>query len=89
MSHHVVWWTVTDISHKHAPILKMEAAVFSETLLTKKQLVTHRQQAKEFFHHVKNTYTPLYTLNASNATAFFLMLTPEEETSSFRNVECI
>jgi hypothetical protein len=50
----------------------MEAAVFSETLLTKEQLVTHHQQAKEFFHRVKNTCTPLYTLYVSKATSFFL-----------------
>jgi len=67
----------------------MEAAVFSETLFTKEQLVTHRQQAKKFFHRVKNTYTPLYTLDVSKSTAFFLRWNPEEENSSFRNVECI
>jgi hypothetical protein len=57
----VVWWTDTDISHKHASVLKMEAAAFSETLLTKEQLVTHRQQAKKFFHRVKNINPTIYT----------------------------
>jgi hypothetical protein len=50
----------------------MEAAVFSETLLTREQLVIHHQQAKEFFIRVKNTYPPLYSLDSSKATAFFL-----------------